>query len=195
MEQQSTSVWKSALTTGVYLGIVFILASVVFYVMGNPFSKVAQYISYPIMIAGIALAQISYKKSLGGEMTYGQAFGVGILSMVFASLISGIYTYLLYEFIDPSLQEQLRIFTEEEIIKKGQVSEEQLEMVVDMATKFQKPIVMFAMAIVGGAALPWIQSHIIESYGVQISFIVPVIGLLYIIFYGAYGHRIVKIST
>jgi len=151
MEQNSTSVWKSALTTGVYLGIVFILASVVFYVMGNPFSKVAQYISYPIMIAGIAMAQISYKKTLGGEMTYGQAFGVGVLAMVFASLISGIYTYLLYEFIDPSLQEQLRIFTEEEIIKKGQVSEEQLEMVVNMATKFQKPIVMFAMAIVGGA--------------------------------------------
>ena len=54
---------------------------------------------------------------------------------------------------------------------------------------------LLIMAIVGGAALPWIQSHIIESYGVQISFIVPVIGLLYIIFYGAYGHRIVKIST
>jgi hypothetical protein len=150
MEQNSTSVWKSALTSGVYLGIVFILTSVVFYVMGNPFSKVAQYLTYPIMIAGIALAQISYKKSLGGEMTYGQAFGVGILAMVIASLISGIYTYLLYEFIDPSLQEQLRIFTEEEIMKKG-IPEEQLEMSVNIAAKFQKPIVMFAMAIVGGA--------------------------------------------
>lgn len=151
MEQKTTSVWKSALTTGVYLGIVFILTSVIFYVMGNPFSKVAQYLSYPIMIAGIALAQISYKKSLGGEMTYGQAFGVGVLAMVFASLISGIYTYLLYEVIDPSLQEQLRIFTEEEIIKKGQVSEEQLEMAINIATKFQKPPIMFAMAIFGGA--------------------------------------------
>ena len=150
MEQQSTSVWKSALTTGVYLGIVFILTSVVFYVMGNPFSKVAQYLTYPIMIAGIALAQISYKNSLGGEMTYGQAFGVGVLAMVFASVISGVYTYLLYEIIDPSLQEQLRIFTEEEIMKKG-IPEDQLEMSVNIAAKFQKPIIMFVMAIVGGA--------------------------------------------
>ncbi len=160
MEQKSTSVWKSALTTGVYLGIVFILTSVVFYVMGNPFSKVAQYISYPIMIAGIALAQISYKNSLGGEMTYGQAFGVGLLAMVFASVISGVYTYLLYEVIDPSLQEQLRIFTEEEIMKKGNVPEEQMEMVVDMATKFQKPAIMFAMAIFGGAFIGTIISLI-----------------------------------
>jgi len=150
MEQKSTSVWKSALTSGVYLGIVFILTSVIFYVMGNPFSKVAQYISYPIMIAGIVFAQISYKKSLGGEMTYGQAFGIGVLAMVFASLISGIYTYLLYEFIDPSLQEQMRIFTEEEIMKKG-IPEEQLEMSVNIAAKFQKPIVMLGMAVVGGA--------------------------------------------
>ncbi len=150
MEQKSTTVWKSALTTGVYLGIVFILTSVVFYVMGNPFSKVAQYITYPIMIAGIAFAQISYKNSLGGEMTYGQAFGVGLLAMVFASVISGVYTYLLYEVIDPSLQEQLRIFTEEEIMKKGG-SEEQIEMGVNIAAKFQNPIIMFVMAIVGGA--------------------------------------------
>ncbi|MCF6357453.1 MAG: DUF4199 domain-containing protein [Draconibacterium sp.] len=150
MEQKSTSVWKSALTSGVYLGIVFILTSVVFYVMGNPFSKVNQYLMYPIMIVGIALAQISYKKSLGGEITYGQAFGVGLLAMIFASVISGIYTYLLYEVIDPSLQEQLRIFTEEEIMKNG-IPEEQLEMAVNMSAKFQKPIIMFVMAIFGGA--------------------------------------------
>ena len=150
MEQNSTSVWKSALTTGVYLGIVFILTSVIFYVMGNPFSKVAQYITYPIMIAGIVLAQISYKKSLGGEMTYGQAFGVGLLAMVFASVISGIYTYLLYEFIDPSLQEQLRLFTEESIIKQGS-SEQEIEMGIKIANFLQKPPIMFAMAIVGGA--------------------------------------------
>lgn len=151
MEQKTTSVWKSALTTGAYLGIVIILTSVIFYVMGNPFSKVNQYLMYPIMIAGIALAQISYKKSLGGEMTYGQAFGVGILAMIFASIISGIYTFLLYTVIDPSLQEQLRIYTEEQIIQKGQISEEQLDMVVDMAAKFQKPIIMFIMAIFSGA--------------------------------------------
>ena len=49
---------------------------------------------------------------------------------------------------------------------------------------------LLVMAIVGGAALPWIQSHIIEAYNIQISFIVPLIGLIYIIFYGIEGHKI-----
>ncbi len=48
---------------------------------------------------------------------------------------------------------------------------------------------LLVMAIVGGAALPWAQSHIIESYNIQVSFIIPLIGLIYIIFYGVYGYR------
>lgn len=160
MEQKSTSIWKSSLLSGVYLAIALILLSVVFYVTGNTFSKVAQYLGYPVMIIGIILSQVSYKKTLGGTMTYGQALGVGVLTMVVASFISGIYTFLLYEVIDPSLQEQMRIFTEEQIIQKGQVPEDQIEMAVEIAAKFQKPAIMFAMAIFGGAFIGLIISLI-----------------------------------
>lgn len=151
MEEKSASIWKSTLTMGVYLAITLILVSVIFYVTGNPFSKVAQYLSYPIMIGGIIMGQLSYKKALGGTLTYGQAVGAGVLTMVFASVISGIYNYLLFSVIDPSLQEQMRIFTEEQIIKQGRVPEEQVEMAVNMAAKFQTPLMMFIMAIVMGA--------------------------------------------
>lgn len=160
MEEKSASIWKSTLTMGLYLAIALILVSVIFYVTGNTFSKVAQYLSYPIMIGGIILGQLSYKKALGGTLTYGQAVGAGVLTMVFASFISGIYNYLLFSVIDPSLQEQMRIFTEEQIIKQGKVPEEQLEMAVNMAAKFQTPVMMFVMAIVGGAFIGLIISLI-----------------------------------
>jgi hypothetical protein len=151
MEEKSTPIWKTALTTGIYIAIALILISVIFYVTGNPFSKIGQYLSYPIMIGGIILAQLNYKKALGGTLTYGQAIGVGVLAMVFASVISGIYTYLLYAVIDPSLQEQMRIFTEEQVIKQGRVPEEQVEMAVNMAAKFQTPPMLFIMSVVMGA--------------------------------------------
>jgi len=160
MEQKSTSVWKSSIMSGIYLGIAFILLSVAFYVTGNPFSKVSQWIMYVLMVVGIILAQISYRKSLGGEMSYGQALGVGVLTLVFASVVSGIYTFLLYEVIDPSLQEQMRLFTEEQIIKQGKVPEEQVEMAVEMAAKFQTPVMMVVMGIAGGAFIGLIISLI-----------------------------------
>ena len=160
MEQKSTSIWKSTLLSGIYLGVVLILYSVVLYSTGNSFSKAAQYGTYPIIILGIIYGQISYKKALGGTMNYGQALAAGLLTMVFASFLSGLFTYLLYSVIDPSMQEQLRIYTEEQMAQQGNISEEQLDMAVNMATKFQKPIIMFLMAIFGGAFMGTIISLI-----------------------------------
>lgn len=160
MEEKAVSIWKSTIITGVYVAVVLILLSVVFYVTGNPFSKISQYLTYPVLIGGVILAQITYKKALGGTLTYGQAVASGVLALVFASVISGIYTFVLFKFIDPSLTEQLRIFTEEQIIKQGRVPEEQLEMAVNMATKFQTPFMMLVMSIVGGAFMGLIISLI-----------------------------------
>jgi len=164
MEQKAASIWKSSLMSGIYLGIALILLSVIFYVSGNPFSKVSQWIGYAIMIAGIVLAQVGYKKALGGTMTYGQALGVGVLTMVFASVLSSIYSFLLYQVIDPSLQEQLRLFTEEQIVKQGNVPEEQIDMAVNMATKFQTPVMMLVMGLFGGAFMGLIISLITSIF-------------------------------
>ncbi len=49
---------------------------------------------------------------------------------------------------------------------------------------------LLVLAVVGGALIPSAQSFIIEIYGVQLSFIVPLIGMLYLIFYGVEGHKI-----
>ena len=164
MEEKSASIWKSTLTIGIYLAIALILVSVIFYVTGNPFSKVGQYLSYPIMIGGIILGQLAYKKALGGTLTYGQAVGAGVLTMVFASVISGIYTYLLYSVIDPSLQEQMRIFTEEQMVAQGNVPEAQMEVALSWAAKFQTPAMMFVMSVVGGAFIGTIISLITSIF-------------------------------
>jgi hypothetical protein len=164
MEEKAASIWKPTLTTGVYIAIVMILLSVVFYVTGNPFSKVSQYLTYPIMIGGVIWAQLNYKKALGGTLTYRQGIASGVLAMAFASLISSIYSFILFKFIDPSLTEQLRIFTEEQIIKQGRVPEEQLEMAVEMATKFQTPTMMLVFGLFGGAFMGLIISLITSIF-------------------------------
>jgi len=151
MEEKSVSLWKSSLTYGLYLGIALVLVSVVFYATGHTFAKSANYVTYAVMIIGIALAQINYRKSLGGFMSYGQAVGLGLLTMVFASIITGFFTYLLHTVIDPSLQDQLRLTIEEQLVKQGNVPEEQMDMAIEMATIFQKPAIMFVMSIFGGA--------------------------------------------
>jgi len=137
---------------GLYIGIVLILVSVVYYATGNSFAKSAQYVSYLVMIAGVVFIQINYKKSLGGTMSYGQGLVIALLSMIVAGILAAIYTILLYKVIDPSLIDQMRAFTEEQMLKKG-ISEEQMEAAMAVASKFQKPVFMAVMSIVTYAFL------------------------------------------
>jgi magnesium-transporting ATPase (P-type) len=160
MEEKPVSLMKSSLTYGIYLGIVSILLSVVLYVLGYTFEKWVQYTSYPIIIGGVIWAQIAYRKALGGEMTYGQALGVGTMTVIFSGVLSAIYIYLLYTVIDPSLIEQLRLATEQQLVEQGKVPEEQMDAVLDMMTKFQKPWIMSISAIFVGAIMGLIVSLI-----------------------------------
>lgn len=159
MEEKPVSLMKSSLIYGIYLGIVSILLSVVLYVMGYTFEQWVQYTGYVVLTVGIIWAQVAFKKALGGEMTYGQALGVGTMTVVFSSVLSGIYTYLLYTVIDPSLLDQLRIFTEQQMLERG-VSEEQLDATIAITSKLQSPPIMAVMAVIGGGFLGLIISLI-----------------------------------
>ncbi len=149
MEQRPASLMKSTLTSGIYIGVVLILVSVVFYVAGLMFETWAQYVSWPILIGGTIYAQLSYRKSLGGEMTYGQALGAGILALVFATVLSAIFDYLLRNVIDPSLKEQLRIMMEQKLIEQGQIPEEQLDSVLNIIMKLLPIIAILQVAFTG----------------------------------------------
>jgi FHS family L-fucose permease-like MFS transporter len=48
---------------------------------------------------------------------------------------------------------------------------------------------LLVMAILGGAILPPIQGAVADKFGIQISFIVPMLAFAYIAFYGIYGYR------
>ncbi len=159
MEPKPVSLWKSSLTSGLYLGIVLILLSVIFYVAGLTFETWVAYISYPLLIAGAVYGQLSFRKSLGGEMTYGQALGVGTMTIIFASVLSSIYSYLLYAVIDPGLLDQVRIMTEQTLLERG-IPEEQLDASINIAMKFQTPPALAVMGVLGGALIGLIISLI-----------------------------------
>ena len=48
---------------------------------------------------------------------------------------------------------------------------------------------LLVMAILGGAILPPLQGAIADQFGIQNSFIVPMIAFAYIVFYGLWGYR------
>jgi FHS family L-fucose permease-like MFS transporter len=48
---------------------------------------------------------------------------------------------------------------------------------------------LLVMAILGGAVLPPLQGAVADEFGIQSSFVIPIIAFAYIAFYGLYGYR------
>lgn len=167
MEEKTTSIWKSGLIFGVYLSIVVILYSVVLYVMGLGFNKIAGYVSIAIMIVGIIIIQISYKKQQNGILTYGQGVGISVISMISLGVISMIYTYLLYAVIDPDYYQQFLLFMEEQtmstLTQRG-MSEDQIQMSLDIQQKFQTPVILAVGALINSVVVGLIASLITSIF-------------------------------
>lgn len=149
MEEKSKSLMRSALQSGIYLGIVLVLLSVIFKVTGAFFASWTAFVMYLAYIVGVVWAQLRYRKALGGEISYGKAFGVGLMTMIFASVLTSIYTYILYK-LDPSLIEQVRLQTEQKLVE-GNFPEEQIDTMIKMQSMFMKPAFFAIVGIFGGA--------------------------------------------
>ncbi|MBN1251903.1 MAG: DUF4199 domain-containing protein [Bacteroidales bacterium] len=147
MEEKKTNVWKSALNWGLSIGIILVIYSVIMYFLGLSLEKWVGWVSYLIMIAGIIYSTINYRdKELGGYIKYGQALGFGTLVILFAGIISSIYTYFQMTFIDPDMISKILEMTEEQLITQG-LPDDQIEMAIEMQKKFMKPGIMVAIAI------------------------------------------------
>jgi FHS family L-fucose permease-like MFS transporter len=48
---------------------------------------------------------------------------------------------------------------------------------------------LLVLAILGGAVLPPVQGAVADRWGIQCSFVVPMVAFAYVGFYGLYGYR------
>jgi len=141
MEEQSNSVTPMAMSHGLYMGLALILNSVIFYVMGSPFAPASAYISYAIVIGGIAWTMKTYKEnSSEAGVTYGRALGLGTLQSLFASLILAFFTFVLFKLVDKTLIDKFLAFLEEQLVRSG-TSESQADTVMTMYRKVMTPLV------------------------------------------------------
>ena len=145
--EKDTSIWKNSMNWGLIIGIVLIIYSLLMYFLGFSLEKWVSYLSYLLIVGGIVYSTIQYRDNvLGGSITYGKALGFGTLVILFAAIVSAVYTYLFYTYIDPEMINKILEMTEEEMVNKG-MPDEQIEMALKMQSKFMKPWLMALFSI------------------------------------------------
>jgi hypothetical protein len=104
---------------------------------GQLFQWVGLIITIVILWLGIkAVREESPDKSL----TYGQGVGAGTLISVYSGLMSAVYTYIHFKFINPAFFEYQAAMMHEKMVAQGR-TDAQIEQAEAMMNKFSGPIV------------------------------------------------------
>jgi len=165
-EQAKAPFWKPALMYGAILGLVSVLISLVFYFIGM---ATVYWTIYVIMLVSLVLLvylMIQYRNvHLGGYASFGQIFLMVLVSAgIFATIISAVYTYLLYTVIDPGLVDQMRIVAEEKIMSNSRIPESMYDDIMERMEKSMTVGYMIKISLIVGPLVNAVIGLIIAAF-------------------------------
>ena len=157
---------KVAMTYGAIYGLASSITYLIFYFAGAPVnSKWPQWIGYLLMIVILSMGIKSYRdQDSEGFISYGRSLGTGVLMGMFGGIITGLFSVLMFTVIDPGLGEKIVEKAQEDMIQRGGMSEDQIEMAVSWTRKFMNPGMLFLFSIIGSAFMAFIFSLFISIF-------------------------------
>ncbi len=151
METQTTSLKKIALNYGVLLALLSIVLQVISYVLDVHIDRpwwltvLQLIISVGVIVYGIKAFKISNENYL----TLGQALKTGLAISLVAGVIAVVFNYIFMNYIDPDfVQKTLDFSREQMLVKNPEMTQEQIDMAMNMSAKFMSPMIMSAFAII-----------------------------------------------
>jgi hypothetical protein len=136
MNKSKALFWNKAMLWGLYMALALILFISILYITDNFFITLRSWIDTAVIVAGIVLCAMAFKAKLpeGEAFPYSRALGLGIATSFFASIIVGGGYFVLYNYIDPSLLDEIIINAEEALINSGFG-----EAMIEQQTRFMTP--------------------------------------------------------
>ena len=163
MEQKS-DFRRYAMICGLYIGIALIIYQVLLYLTNQDMNPSFGWITYVILTVGVFLSQTGYRDNvLDGNIKYSTALGYGVSVMIFAGIIQSLYTVVLYKYIDPSLLDKMGSMQEDIMIKEG-ISNDQIEQMSGIMSKFRSPLFLVFSNLFGYAIYGFIISLITSIF-------------------------------
>lgn len=162
--EQKRSIWKETLNYGIILGLIGVGFSVLTYMFDLTFKTWIIWPSLLLSLVVLFLLLRAYRDHYNnGYISYGKAVGAGVVINVYAAIITAIYIYVLYAFIDPGLMEKTLAVAEGKMVEKG-LPDEAIEKALEMQAKMMKPWFTALMGIVSSVFYGLILSLIVALF-------------------------------
>ncbi|MCW3789054.1 DUF4199 domain-containing protein [Plebeiibacterium sediminum] len=163
MEKLAASKSSTVLTWGLYLGI----ASIVFGLiqnygglLGNTYFRLLWYV---IVIVMLVLGIKNYKeKQNDGFVKYSQGLGIGTLIGLIGGVVYGVFNYVFFTIIDPSVHAKFIAMAQENALEQG-ATEASLEQAEGIMNFMFNPVILSIIVIITTMFWAFVFSLIISA--------------------------------
>lgn len=138
---------QTHLTYGLVIGLAMIVVNAVLLVTKLNTNPLLGFLGFAVFIAGIIMNAIAYSKANDADITFGQAFSSCFKATAIVAIVTVAWS-LISLMIFPNMMEESIEKARLDMVSKGQMSEEQIEMALGYTRKFFKPL-MIAGALFG----------------------------------------------
>ena len=162
--EEKVNVWKANLTNGLILGLIGIVYSLVMYFLDLSANQAQGWIFMLIQFVILFYLIKSYRDNyLHGMITFGQGLGAGMVIIVYYSIISAIFAYLLFKFIDTGLIDKQIALAEEKMLERG-MPQASIDAGMAIQKKIMIPEIMAPISIFGNVFMGLIMSLIAAAF-------------------------------
>ena len=155
---------KFALPNGLVLGFILVLIGVVMYVTGmqvrgENWLMYAYYVIFPVFI-GFTI--YNFRKENNGYLSLVEALKVGVGVALISGVLYAVFYFILINFIDPGLSEQMLELGRENIVEMyPNLTDEQIEAQLEIAKKLSSPAIGGAFFVILSVFFGFIYSLIL----------------------------------
>jgi hypothetical protein len=163
--ETKVSVWKANLTNGVILGFIGVVLTLILYFFDLITNKSLGYVTLLIEAVILYFMIKSFRDNyLNGYISYGKSVGAGVVIFLYSTIISIIFSYILYKYIDPGLINKMLAISEEAMAKKGGMTQEQIDVAMNMTKKMMKPEIIVITGLFANMFMGTIISLIVSIF-------------------------------
>ena len=164
MEEQieQVTVKQVSIKWGLISGVISIAFFLIISMSGLTGESWTAIIGILLTVALMYMAHKEFKDQGDGYMSYGQGLGIGTLMSLLSALLSSAFTYMYIKFIDTEYFENAQAIMIEKWEEQG-MSQDQIDISLDMMSKMQTPELTAGMGILGGVLIGFIIALIVSA--------------------------------
>ena len=126
---------------GLIIALVLITISVISQFMGYERASWVTWLSNIILVGGIIWSCIIYGRQINNKVTFGNLFAHGFKTTAVATVIVIVFT-IIFLLIFPEIKEKAITMAREELEKKNNLSDDQVDTALGITEKFFMPIMI-----------------------------------------------------